>query len=602
MSKPLTGSKKPTATGWKASLPRRRGANARVAHIFTDEAAADRWLAAGCTAMASGGEPPAPDVAALTSSTRSGAATGTAFMPLFQAWCQEYYGELRRGGPSRETTAVGHGERIDRFMRGKRLTMETMSREHVKALQASVTRTPAAAAAIVIPDGLAADGLVTMNEAVLLPGMASRATLKRRIKDGALVPAAKSPAGYRFMICDLYSEAILGTQGKLRRGPRSTGSLSQGVANDVMWVFQEVCMFARDHGVNVPQDRESLKMHLTDRPDPPARVPVALATCAQIAARLHVVHQLGLWLMRILGLRIGEAFGILVRDVVDQGPDQPGLVTIGAQGGRRYKTRGSDGAVVAGDRVERTKNKNSDRVLVVPPALMAVIRVAIAVFHTDSDGIVRTEARLIPGLKRRDASGQSAFREALAAASAASGVDCTPEEEALDTVFSCTPHDMRRTVLSDLDRLKIKDSHIQRLAGHVPGTTVLHRHYLLDDPKLRPLREIARHIEAEVVAELPAGLQVPTMVSCTGGNRAALKQDGPRIDAELAERGWFVTAADSGSGEPFLERCRGRDRARRHGQDRARVDDPGAGALGRVGAAGEGSRTAQPLCGRSQGP
>ena len=40
----------------------------------------------------------------------------------------------------------------------------------------------------------------------------------------------------------------------------------------------------------------------------------------------------------------------------------------------------------------------------------------------------------------------------------------------IDEVFSCTPHDMRRTILSDLDRLEVKDSHTQRFAGHRQGS------------------------------------------------------------------------------------------------------------------------------------
>lgn len=68
---------------------------------------------------------------------------------------------------------------------------------------------------------------------------------------------------------------------------------------------------------------------------------MVITQCAEIAGRLHVIHQFALWLMRLLGLRIGEAYGILVGDILDQGPGLPGAVTLRAQGGRKYQTRGA---------------------------------------------------------------------------------------------------------------------------------------------------------------------------------------------------------------------------------------------------------------------
>ena len=45
--------------------------------------------------------------------------------------------------------------------------------------------------------------------------------------------------------------------------------------------------------------------------------PLTLRECARIASRLHPVHHLALWLKRVMGLRISEAFGVLVDDVID---------------------------------------------------------------------------------------------------------------------------------------------------------------------------------------------------------------------------------------------------------------------------------------------
>lgn len=282
MSRPLRGTKKQTTTGWHASLPVRRGATNRHGYTFRTEYAADRWLAAGRDAIASGDPLPEPVGTDLVADRPVPRVEGTLFGAMADAWADEYYGELHRGGIDREKATRGHIKRIAAFMDERGLVLEGMVREQVKALQASVTRASVPGRTITVPDGFDPDGLVTMGEAILLPGMASRATLKRRIQDGALLAAEKLATGHRYRIGDLYTEAILGAEGELRRGPRTRGSLSQDVANDVMWVFEQICEYAKDYQVAVPRDRESLKMHRTDRSLSPDRRPVALTKCAEM--------------------------------------------------------------------------------------------------------------------------------------------------------------------------------------------------------------------------------------------------------------------------------------------------------------------------------
>ena len=65
--------------------------------------------------------------------------------------------------------------------------------------------------------------------------------------------------------------------------------------------------------------------------------PLTLPECARFASHLHPVHQLAFWLQRIMGLRISEAFGILVGDVVDLG--DTGLLAVQGQGGRTFAVR-----------------------------------------------------------------------------------------------------------------------------------------------------------------------------------------------------------------------------------------------------------------------
>ena len=187
--------------------------------------------------------------------------------------------------------------------------------------------------------------------------------------------------------------------------------------------------------------------------------------------------------------------------------------------------------------------------LVVPTALMDLLRTVIAVFHTDRDGNVRDGARLVPGLTREDAAGQAGLRAALHAAASQAQVRITDDADA-DEIFSVTPHDMRRTVISELGWKNVEELHRKRWAGHAAGDDVHHRAYMLDDPLLRPGTEIAALIDRTVVDELPGGLLIATLLRCTTGSQPALAPDAARIDTELTERGWLIRS--DAHGEPLL--------------------------------------------------
>ncbi len=551
MARPLTGTRRATARGHYRALPTAAGAKGRTAHVFADERAADAWLAAGIADLRAGRSLLAPDPADLAGARPRPARRGTEFRAMAGDWAVEHYQELRRADPAREASVAARIEVIATWMEARDLLLETMTRDQVKALSLFLARGQGSPTDQRVPDGLDPDALVTMDEAVALPGTPSESTLKRRQRDGLLQPQQRHDGRVAYRVGDLYSSAVgAGSPGGLRRGPRRTHGYAQQVLQDFHWVFEAVCAYATDHGVAVPADRASLELPLTDRPASPKPQLVALTTCAAMAGRLHVVYQTALWLMRILGLRISEAYGLLVEDIVDEGPGRPGIVVIRAQGGRRFAVRDrSSGVVTVTDRVEDLKTRESHRVLVAPPALMDLLRTVIAVFHTAEDGTVNAHARLVPGLNRADTSGQAGFRAALRVAAVAVNLPWLDDEQG-EEMLSITPHSMRRSVITELTWEKVEEVQRKRFAGHAAGDDVHHRHYVLDDPTLRPAREVAEVIQATIATELLAGLAVPTPLRCTTGHQKALAADAPRIDAELAERGWLmVPHAD---GEPLL--------------------------------------------------
>jgi hypothetical protein len=73
--------------------------------------------------------------------------------------------------------------------------------------------------------------------------------------------------------------------------------------------------------------------------------PLNFSECAQIAAHLRPIHQLVLWLQRVMGLRISEAFDGLVDDVIDLGDSR--LLMVRSEGGRVFRVRDDEGRVVA---------------------------------------------------------------------------------------------------------------------------------------------------------------------------------------------------------------------------------------------------------------
>jgi site-specific recombinase XerC len=167
--------------------------------------------------------------------------------------------------------------------------------------------------------------------------------------------------------------------------------LSQAVIADALWTLRGVLGFARATGI-VPPSFNPTEGLVAPAPDPAtARTkpptcqlrPLTLPECARIASHLHPVQRLALWLQRVMGLRISEAFGVLVDDVVDLG--DTGLLHVRGQGGRQFRVREADGGIVTVWHTDQVKTAAARRALVVPARMLELLQVAIGAFHTDPD-------------------------------------------------------------------------------------------------------------------------------------------------------------------------------------------------------------------------
>ncbi|MBV9661001.1 MAG: hypothetical protein JO337_07580 [Acidimicrobiales bacterium] len=138
----------------------------------------------------------------------------------------------------------------------------------------------------------------------------SVSTVRRRWRDGELVGAYRDSDG-RVRIPEATAVAVRRSKWERRVG------LSQPVVADGLWVLRRVLAFSRANGI-VSAGFDPTEGLDAPRPEPAvarARRPVSqlrplsFSECARIAAHLHPVHQLVLWLQRVMGLRIRSVRG-----------------------------------------------------------------------------------------------------------------------------------------------------------------------------------------------------------------------------------------------------------------------------------------------------
>lgn len=386
---------------------------------------------------------------------------------------------------------------------------------------------------IVGKEASGADGELSLREAAET-GQVSLTTARRRWRHGEL-PGAYRDADGRIRVPEPGAVA--------RRAAGSAGplGLSQSVIADALWVLRQVLAFARANGLVSPgfDPTEGL---VAPAPDAAARRgrqawaqprPLDFGECARIAAHLHPVHQLVLWLQRVMGLRISEAFGVLVDDVIDLG--DAGHLLVRGQGGRTFKVRDDQGRVLAVRHKERLKTEAASRALVLPQSMLALLRVTIEAFHTDPDtGEVDETARLVPGLRTADYSGQLSFREAFETATAAEGLSSG------DLGFRVSPHLLRKSVATDLAwQPGIEGAVRRRFMGHRAADDVFGRVYTLDHPELTPLTEVARVLD-QIIGGSIGSLLIPTTRGIHWGQAYRDLGRVEHAEATLAAAGWLI--------------------------------------------------------------
>jgi integrase len=549
MGRPLTGSLRHYQGLWWASVPEAKGASRRRDESFLVEDDAQAWLAQAVTAVRAGR--PLPDADRFR--TRKPAARPKSsprpeprkispdVASVAQAWMAAAYEDLRRGGPDR-------AERVRRIVDGylvpwfspRTATVAdvTYFMAHDWLLHLIGRDQPTESASgrgrpAPQPDGATSgEDELTLAEAARACSV-SLPTVRRRWRDGHLPGAYRNAQGHVRVPAGALS--AIGTKQQ-----RPTG-LSHSYVADALWVLRQVLAFARANGLFPPgfDPTESLEAPSPDpaaartrRPTSQPR-PLSLPECARIAAHLHVVHQLVFWLQRIMGLRISEAFGVLVGDVVDLG--DVGMLAVQGQGGRTFSVRDDHGRIAAVPYKATMKTAAGSRVLVVPEKMMELIRVAIDAFHTDPDtGAVDQVARLVPGIHKADRAGQAGYQDALEDATVAEGL------ASVDLGFRVSSHLLRKSLATDLAwQAGIEDAVRRRFMGHRAGDDVFGRIYTLDHPEVAPLVKVAAVLDDKLTTSI-ATLLTPTTRQVYWGQANPLLARADHVNATLGAAGWLV--------------------------------------------------------------
>jgi integrase len=252
-----------------------------------------------------------------------------------------------------------------------------------------------------------------------------------------------------------------------------------------------------------------------------------MAEVLRVAAHLHPVWQAALWLLRLGGLRVSEAFGLRVRDV--RWVDGRMVLDVHEQGGRGFLVLDEQGRTRRVRCKDELKNTHSDRTIAVPRLLAELVEEYIELFHVDpATGCADPSAPLLVGMKGALAS-QAGLRTALKVAVAAEGLH--------DDIAA--PHEHRRAVSTDLEVLGVSKVSRQRYLGHEAGVEVIERHYTQDQAD-GVLTHPARDALDRMLDGLVDSLAVPTAKQLSPHRTSPLHARKQELAEQLLNSGWLI--------------------------------------------------------------
>ncbi|MDA8298271.1 MAG: hypothetical protein M0004_17135 [Actinomycetota bacterium] len=293
--------------------------------------------------------------------------------------------------------------------------------------------------------------------------------------------------------------------------------------------FRAILAYYRTLGYDVPDCSRGVQSMERFGGEKRRRTFVPLEQAVALAARLHIIHQSVLWIIRGAGLRISEAFGLLVGSLILDA-ERHGFLLVDQLGGR-FQVRDADGNRHVVSSVQRGKSASAYRLVPLADSLTELLLTVIEVFHTDDEGNIDMGARLIPAI-RKDDGGEQAFRQALTRAAR----DLQLVSDAPDDYCDVTPHAMRKGYNTDLAWDHDVPALVRlRTVGHKAGSDVNSLVYTLDRRLTADLRPAAESVERQLRA-VTASLRIPTALRPSYARDRA--EQARAYDARLLELGW----------------------------------------------------------------
>ncbi len=315
---------------------------------------------------------------------------------------------------------------------------------------------------------------------------------------------------------------------------------AQSTVTGMLWIMREIIAHAGTLEIDVPNfmaGKTIVALEPVKRVKRKA-VLVTLGETVRLASHLHVVHQFVLWTLHLTGMRISEAYGVIVKNFfVDE--DGDGFILASDQGGKAFGERGDDGTTTTVHHKEGGKTDAAYRLIALPRPLTAMVQVIIATYHTDADGRIDVDARLVPTI-RSSKGGQDGFRSALKIA--AQEIGAFTDDEELEMMAVC--HDLRKSYATDLAwNDEISGLLARRILGHRAGSDVFDLVYTLDTRLKKYLAPVARALEASLHDAAIATLMVASALRPLYGTYQEPEVIGV-VNSRLEAAGWQVDAHD----------------------------------------------------------
>ncbi len=419
-------------SNWELLAPDPTGAKPYISRSFADRAAGERWQLDAYAAIAAGR--PVPDAAPYRQALASVPAVSTRPQPrpvvsvgdVCERWWHQKYIDEPMSSPTRmESTRIHIHRHIAPYFDARVDDIGELTREHIRQFlqhlaghdldpeQLETPSRPVEARSYSVTDAAEACGVhpSTIKRALKASKFPNHT---RRIIDGRTERhSIRIPAG------DLLAAGF--HLGRDDIDDTQRWGLSPRYCSAIYSTLRAALRLARAEGLMSHDPTEGLDASTArpvvrnKKPNETQQRAVTLEEAKRIAAHLNIHHQVAFWLQRIVGLRISEAFGLLLHDISDFG--DVGLVVIRRQGGRKFLERDSYGNLITTDLRQFPKTAAGHRALGVAEPLMELLRVYVDAFHRDPDtGDLDPDRRLILGMRAPNAGGQQSYREALKAA------------------------------------------------------------------------------------------------------------------------------------------------------------------------------------------